>query len=112
VRVPSAQSDALMFEHNRRFQAAVLRTMENQLAKMEAAGQAKDNALQNSEAVREELAIGFGEMRKELNRMNKNYQKTSDNFTQYRETPNPEHVLSHLFSSLLLLLSFDLLQHR
>jgi len=71
------QNDAALFEHNRRFQAAVLRTMEVQMTRMEAVTLAKDNALQQSETVREDLAVGFAQMKTELTRINKTYQKTS-----------------------------------
>ena len=71
------QSDAALFEHNRRFQAAVLLAMDKQMAHMEELAATKDRQLQGSEAAREDLAIGFAEMRKELMRINKNYDKTS-----------------------------------
>jgi hypothetical protein len=64
-----------LFEHNRRFQAAVLRTMEVQLGRMEAAAAVKERALEHSEQVREDLAVGFAQMKTELTRLNKNHQK-------------------------------------
>jgi hypothetical protein len=46
------------------------------MARMEAATLAKESALQQSETVREDLAVGFAQMRAELARLNKTYQKT------------------------------------
>ncbi len=75
----AVQNDAALFDHNRRFQAAVLRTMEVQMARMEAATLAKETALHQSETVREDLAVGFAQMKAELTRINKTYTKTSGN---------------------------------
>lgn len=69
-------SDVRLMEHNQRFQAAVLRSMEKQLGAMENKIFDKDAELFNNERAREDLGIWFGQMKVSLEKLQAKQKKS------------------------------------